>query len=281
MRSKFKAVLILVAFGLIGCGKGDNAQLGESIPITFDSVPKEHQEYLTRDLKVLGGMASGSGDNERFEVGQFSGSAINSWLSPRLRYLIGKNFDYISNLPEPSGSSYRSGSIGKELSQMEQDFYGFNLGAHLYSTGKDTSKVVYVIRVGNQSVDVRTPRVGVVVVSDELFGTTRRILTSPTNSEANSYIRLATILHEARHSDGRGANVTFPHTTCDKTSRGLRCDGSSNGPNGVSSTFLKYAMSVCKKCDDKEQSGLQAVQSEVFSRINANTPKNDVSPESF
>ena len=101
----------------------------------------------------------------------------------------------------------------------------------------------------------------------------------PLDSTPNSWIRLGTILHEARHTDGQGSTATFPHVNCDNGySTKQICDNALNGPNAVAKAFLTYAISLCSSCSQKQLETLRAMQADVKSRVNNAAGIVDITP---
>jgi hypothetical protein len=287
MRKQLIALVVVAGITLGGCGQNQDGTTpfsgGPSMAVKYDSLPSEHQAIVDADLKVLGGLPLSQGDTSVLEVSEFSGRGFTSWLSPRVKYVIGKNYNYATNLPEPSGSYYtyysRTGStLGQELQREDMSTtFAMNVGATIHSASK-TSRVTYTMQVAGDSVSITSPRSGIIGLYDSLFNGSRIIKSSSVTALANSLIRLMTVMHEGRHGDGNGANATFPHTSCQKSSSRI-CDASLNGPNGVSKAFITYGAAICTSCTDRERQGLNAVLGDVSSRIRTDAVQNDVTPE--
>jgi hypothetical protein len=155
-----------------------------------------------------------------------------------------------------------------------------NIGSALYRYGKNNSEVL-TLDVGGQTIYVRSPRVGVIQIGEGLFSSWSVRGTS-SDTLANSLIRLSVLFHEARHSDGNGDNVTFPHAMCPDWhdyAGNYSCDSSSNGPYVVDSIMLKNLRSACVGCSNTEIQTFKAFQADAESRLLPGSTFKDVRPE--
>lgn len=164
-----------------------------------------------------------------------------------------------------------------------------NFGSAIYSATKQTlnsisavGPVEAVMQIGNESIVINSPRVGVLQLG-EIYRHHERIkgFSGDIDSLKNSLLRLSTFFHEARHSDGNGENVGFSHVKCDSGDfRGkVACDDSSNGAYTVSKVVLQSLLSSCSDCDIKEKKEIELWISDLSLRVNSNAKEKDPRPE--
>ena len=166
-----------------------------------------------------------------------------------------------------------------------------NLGASLYLTGKNpkdtgstgsTQRVEYSLTVNDSAYLINTPRVGIIQIGKGLF-TASLIKSSPTDSMANAFIRLAVFFHEARHSDGNGDNAGFPHALC--TSGDYKdhyaCEMNTNGPYAVQATLARLMRDACTDCTADEKEGMRLLMVDYQSRLQPGAQYSDQRPEAL
>lgn len=259
-----------------------------------DSVLISQKELLDLDMERLRQISVtdvSTADLASIGLTQFEGPELVSWVEDRIKYVVGENFSY-STLAKFEGSlNYPKGqtnqiSLGQQssledlLGQSSTVTIMMNLGGLLYSQGKLQSKLVS-IPVAGEKIFINSPRVGVVQIGEGLF-TSWAVEGTPKNSVANSLLRLSTLIHEARHSDGNGDNATFPHARCPlghELAGNYACDNKSNGPYVLNALTLKHFLKTCTNCTNIEKQTIMLFQSDSLSRILPGATDGDTSPE--
>lgn len=94
----------------------------------------------------------------------------------------------------------------------------------------------------------------------------------PVPSKLSSVIRMAKLLHEARHSDGGAEPNTlgFAHVKCPRMhpyEGRYACDRSENGAYGIEVDFLKQFLETCANCTSDELALLQGFILQASQRI--------------
>lgn len=152
-----------------------------------------------------------------------------------------------------------------------------NVGASLYLAGK-YENILYSIKFSEkkfslfrEKVIISSPRIGVVMADKGYLDTRLHFPGYPINSKSNHLSRIATLIHEARHSDGHGVGLSFIHAECPRnhTYQYMRaCDENLNGPYSIGGyAYLELGKLCDKECSniEKEIFKLKAIDS--FSRI--------------
>ena len=103
------------------------------------------------------------------------------------------------------------------------------------------------------------PRTGIILIRNEFFIDHEESPNPDTNSMVNSLIRLGSLFHEARHSDGDRFN--FLHVPCNENDLfPFDCDDTVNGSKGVEFLFYSYAANICGDdyCSEQDREFLLA-----------------------
>lgn len=258
-------------------------------PVSFQydsSVPQEQQDLLNHDLDVLNSVDLPPGtpqDLQTAGIDSFQKSSVNKWLSDRTKIIVGESFN--SNTPAApyapaSGPPVLFSHYGIDASNGVKTVMT-NIGASFYLDGKEKS-AFYEMDVVGESLIVKTPRVGVEQIGEALFST-NRLNGSPSNSMAASMLRLATLFHEARHSDGNGAHAAFPHTQCPsgKYAGYYACETYANGAYSVQAVFATKFYQTCSDCSPAELQALLLVLADYKSRILPGATYKDPTPEGW
>lgn len=200
---------------------------------------------------------------------------------------------------EPSGieKSIARGHILDDIEQMKGSLYSSpdnfinrfradeqsgvvmqNTGTALYSIGKQNGFIIGVkIESGEDkfTVPVSSPRTGIIEIGPVLISKRNQANIINDNAKANSYMRIGTYLHEARHSDGneKSDSLGFMHAYCPKghaLAEKPACDTNINGPYAIGGVYYYETASSCKKskdCSKSEEASLMARAFDSFSRI--------------
>ena len=123
---------------------------------------------------------------------------------------------------------------------------------------------------------------GMVKITHRFFSRTAVAVSDKTSdrygkpSYALKIFRVATLLHEARHSDGSHEVASFAHSTCPAPHPNAgkeSCDRSKNGPYSVDADFISLYLTACKLknlnqvCSEGEIDGLEGFVLEAQSHV--------------
>lgn len=266
MKTKLTAIML----GLV---LSSTAQAAKSnVDIKFSKgISKKERKVMAKDLSVLENLEFHLDADEEtlkiMDLQKLNSETAVKWLEERVQYVI-----------EETASSKLEKNI-----KIEQNFYNFenahidptierptskpsgkgvtvmsNLGAALYYAGKSSKSLFsYPIRVGTfkkESVKLSSPRAGLIMIGPGHFMERFNYDQENKKAEANSYSRLATFFHEARHSDGNGKNLGFFHAVCPDGHdfQGYNaCDRNLNGPYSVGAQMVKEFLKNCDNCSDE------------------------------
>jgi len=283
-------VLMLSILSLVGCQKNNSRGFSTKIGVILDgTVPEDQRDLIDQDLMTLSQVNLSninSNDLQVLGIGSFSGTDLVNWLTTRVNFIVGEDFDYeeqasivgsLNYRPQVFQSSFLSDEL---LAANSLTTIMINIGSALYRYGKNNSRIL-TLDVGGQTLYVKSPRIGVVQIGEGLFSTWSVRGTSK-DTRANSLIRLSVFFHEGRHSDGNGENVTFPHALCpDWHDYGgnYSCDNHSNGPYVVDSIMLRNLQRACVGCSNSEIQTFKAFQADAESRLLPNSVYSDIRPE--
>lgn len=170
-----------------------------------------------------------------------------------------------------------------------------NIGTSLYLHGKVKNELLSIRfhenknRVFKKKLIINSPRIGIIQIGSGLFRADVRPNPLFASAPSNRFHRLATLLHEARHSDGNGKSLGFLHIKCPEGHNyagANACDNSTNGPYVIGAQATVDAIKWCgNNCSPTEITMLRAMALDSFSRVI--TPENqnstnavwDASPE--
>ncbi len=256
--------------------------------ILAPEIPALEQNALAQDLNLIksfnASLSTQENDEFRKKLGitGLDGASLYSWLRERLSYLIGRKLgNYKFALVYPSEQSYGYFKIGNTDDTIGESLTGaVNVGAGLFSYARELinfeKRDQYMrIEIGGKWVDVTTPRVGIMQIGPALFGV--QVNPQKPGAFANSALRIETLFHEARHSDGNriSSSLGFTHIDC-PSDRGVAaelvgkaaCDSSSNGAYTVGAMILRSLYRNCgNRCTDREVEILKAYYLDNVSRV--------------
>lgn len=302
--------IVLAAFSLAACGsssQGDRQDRPAPGPrlvepsgstgaprivdkhfILAPEIPAAQQSSLAQDLAIVENFNASlsAAENQEFRdtlgISGLDGASLYGWLRERLRFMIGRKLtDYNFALVYPAQQSYGYFKIGAEEDSIGENLTGaVNVGAGLFSYAGELANFErrdqYMrMQIAGQWVDVTTPRVGIMQIGPALFG----VMVNPQRPSAfaNSALRIETLFHEARHSDGNraGQSLGFTHINC-PSNRGVAeelvgkaaCDASSNGAYTVGALILRSLYRNCGlRCSEREIEILKAYYLDNVSRV--------------
>jgi hypothetical protein len=267
--------------------------LDSGATIAFDSsISPKNAELIRQDLAALSDMEIEDPDGKIRETlelepsgASLRGSVLVEWIASRVRYFVGEGFNVKDRLasveegfryePRVFGQTQAPGFFSAEdgSANIQDRILAENLGAAIYSAGKKNNQLV-AVEVAGQWILANSPRVGVIRLRDRFFDYTNIKNLRPDAASldtetqrrdqelramAGMFSRLSTLFHEARHSDGNGENVGFPHRECPKkkdsdkkTKKEITCDVHSNGPHEIEhrllAAFIKTVEKLSSEC---------------------------------
>lgn len=234
---------------------------GPRVQMEYDaSVPDDQKDWIENDLENLRQFAFEDQEGkDLLGLDSISPSSIATWLSDRVKYVVGESYNENANVVplelDPTVSSVTVMS---------------NLGGGLYRPVRNNKRFP-TIRVAGQNLKIDTPRVGIIQIGKGHFLPVSAGILSTVGSMGNSLYRLSTLFHEARHSDGNGDNAAFPHVYCPSGDyKGeLACDTNSNGAYAVGVLMLKKLIEGCKRarCSMSDKVALMIIYADEKSRI--------------
>ncbi|MGZ3725875.1 MAG: hypothetical protein ACXWQQ_08740 [Pseudobdellovibrio sp.] len=249
---------------------------GQKKLIVNDLFYLANQTALTPDTKLQGLMGLQSND----------GLTVLNWVANRVTQIVPENFDLKSNIyvandsyfPEPSdlpviNMPTKTPDDGKNGSGPTVSTIMSNIGSGIYYAGK-MQHAMLGLNIDGKKIDMTSPRMGILKVGAGLFQTDL-IIKAPADSVLARVFRISTLVHEARHSDGRGASLGFLHTACPDGHRlagYAACDLSSNGPYTVGAQFMAMMAQSCKECQPSDIEMINKMSADSFDRIVAPAP---------
>ena len=261
----------------------------EAVKFDFDSsVDSKYKQVIEKDLDILAdaGLSDPAG-SDVLAIPDFRNQRLHDWLSDRVKIVVGEYFsEYFTT--EKSGFTYPADNVSPfdGLSPIiEPQVSGVtmkNLGAGAYAQGKEKSRV-YSIDVLGKKLIITTPRVAVVKIGGSLL-TGRIVSGTDYLDDVNSYFRICTYFHEAKHSDGHGSDTGFLHKKCPpghSMSGEYACDKYTNGPYSVARVMLSKFRTICDNCNSKEKKAIDLYIADNASRVLDEPVYADPSPESI
>lgn len=219
-------------------------------------------DHVDPDLQIVTGMPSVDGPH------------MYNWLYNRVKYIIGEDYHiwHRRNALTRRWHKFPNTPLPPFMTKSLESFYGVvimsNTGAELYLRGK-RDKILRGIKLDRKDVYATSPRVGILQVGAGLFRESFQINTE-LNSEANKIKRLATLFHEARHSDGHSEHIGFHHDKCPSGHplSGLNaCETSANGAYTTEAVATKTLLLNCHSCSQEDTTKLQAAVADAYSRV--------------
>lgn len=245
------------------------------------SVPRDQVALLKLDLRYVFASKPSTSNSELLRILEakvVDGPGLFHFLANRVRYVLGADYslhgEHLVQKDEHTFPQTPLPDVASEtLSRVpEIDAHGHvtlaNVGASLYIAGKTNSILLGLVFDGKK-IYASSPRVGIVRVEESMFATDRLVNPQP-RSAANSIVRLSSLFHEARHSDGTGKSTGFLHDLCppehDLADRPA-CEAISNGPYSLGAQVEKHLLEQCSDCSEVEKTQLAANISDSLSRV--------------
>jgi len=257
------------------------------------SIPRDEIELLNTDLVRPMDLVDDIPDfKELLGVGDLSRQSLLGWITERVGYLVAETED-INGLVSQKYEYQNPGilpefEIPKGLTEIplrsspdhlpsRPGVVMSNIGVHIYYRGKEKHTLMDYAFQDSLSpsqktlLAIKSPRVGILQIGKELFS--RRINEGDERALSNSIFRLATLFHEAHHSDGKAKSLGFFHALCPKGSDYNNinaCDSAANGPYHIEALFIRQAILACqleKTCSDDEIERLAYIGVDLESRV--------------
>jgi len=255
----------------------------EVLNIRFSSgVRSEEKKMILSDLSYLkrGVFQDPSGEVSRvMKLPQVSGQTLEAWLAKRVFFILDEahpvNQSVVGTLAsDVEYDAYYDAMATVSLNPGEVKIGKImeNIGTALYRMGKDMGDL-YSFRIdGVGKIAVNTPRVGILQIGPLYFNQVIEDDELPVESLLfiKSLNRLSTLFHEARHSDGLGKSLGFPHVRCPKGhayENKMACDLPSNGSYRIGAMILDSAQKGCEKCSEGQKDALKILRNDSLHRI--------------
>ncbi len=231
-------------------------------------IPSDYIDLLKNDLQQLSSLLSEKSEGDQslksiMGLEQLSPSELTSWLTQRIGYIVGEDFDPSRDFSALGAHQYPNPSTFPSFDQEddvplsssgELIIVMANLGAAQYLIGK-SQRQLYGLNFDDgfeqNIVPLTSARIGLVKIGAGLFHQKLNFDRNDLSAEVNSIMRLATLFHEARHSDGNGETLGFFHTVCPRGHKyqgRSACDKNLNGPYMLDALLIEKMMKSCKSC---------------------------------
>ncbi len=251
------------------------------------SVPKEQRKQLVQDMYYMANQPWAA-DTKLLQLMGLSsndGLTVLNWVDNRVRYVIPENFELndksiyqvsdnyfpmpseTPTFEQPTNTPDTGGSTSTVKTVMS------NIGGAVYVIGKMQHSVLG-LKIDDKKIPVTSTRIGILKVGSGLFAADQLLKVS-NDSEVARHFRLGTLVHEARHSDGRGTSAGFLHAICPAGHRlagYAACDRSSNGPYSVGAQFEFMTLQNCKTCSESDKELLNKMAADSYDRVISSQP---------
>ena len=207
-----------------------------------------------------------------------SPAGLQSWMEDRVQYILKGDFDFKTHLyysnrsfeyPNPSiMPDDRTGqpSLIATTASTASNIVMANMGTAVYAMGKRDGQLLTVNVPGIGYVSVTSPRTGILEIGPGMFPE----WSQGVQESVINIFRIATLFHEARHSDGNGKSLGFMHFKCppghDYAGQ-YACDVGLNGAYTVGAMLFKNLMNTCTDCTPGSMATLRFLYRDVASRI--------------
>ncbi len=237
-----------------------------------DKIDDATAAQVIGDFARLASMSFNSSPSDDYKL-VFGSDSISvdyllGWLKERVSYLLDEGFSSKDLVILYSDYSYGDISVKPGSGDSSVMLLAINLGSAIYSVGKNFSKLIGVPFNG-RVISVDSPRTGVV----QLAGGLKMMQQLNFGELVNSFVRLETLFHEGRHSDGHGANLGFHHVICPDYlgayAGSLACDVAVNGSYAVGAAVLNEFAKNCKgsECDSRSLEIMRLLVADSKSRL--------------
>ncbi len=154
-----------------------------------------------------------------------TGESLLDWFEDKIQFLLDETFGY-----------------------LDASVRGVNLSSSFLNVYRNPFSIFEI--PGHGLVEINSQKVGVAQLGAPFF----KIFVGQEKSDTIKQI--ATLFHEARHSQGRGASFGFQHIPCPEGHRDVGkfyCDPCNNGAYTIQKLFFDSALAGCDECSDMEK----------------------------
>ena len=197
----------------------------DTAPFQFSSaVPADQSTALLSDVVGFSKLELDQADPQLYSMMGITRDAktdvhsqLISWVKDRVHIIVEESFDVNSSIVKIKPLVYPNSNLvapAFSLRDSGAEVLMSNLGGEIYAFGKDNKVLLGVKIQGLGTVTLNSPRVGILQIGSGMFS---QFQPDPTNGLTNAYgeiSRLSVLFHEARHSDGNGASLSFSHSLC-------------------------------------------------------------------
>ncbi len=308
----FRQFFLLISLGLgslfgINCSRSssiEQVETGRSIgKIKFDDrISRRYFRLMAEDLERIGSVPLKPHSIRNAQIKHLMGlddvspESLRNWLEVRVSHVLGENFPHHS-----------LGQVGfvQETSLTPVSMTAMmNMGAHFFYEYFWKIGKKYILNIpGHGRVSIESPRTGVIQLGAGHFMRSDGEENENFGNIAYSLIRLSTLYHEARHSDGNSksqwfgmndpiiknqnlwdqlfpgedpalvmktGSLTFRHVKCPPVLKlyagKYACDFNQNGPYTVGAEFLQAILNSCRMCSVKDREVLNTSMLDSYYR---------------
>lgn len=253
------------------------------------------QEDLNKLAKLLASPSVVDQElKEVMDVSTLDASTLKEWLTERIGWIVPEDFDPMREFYSTKAVSYplpfTFPTFDEEQVTPVPESNAMitvmaNIGAAQYLIGKSKRQLFafkFSDEFGAEEIPMNSPRQGVVKIGQGLFHPKLNYASEDMSRDVNSIMRLATLFHEARHSDGQGESLGFFHAVCPtghKYQGKSVCDKNLNGPYMLDGLLIKKLMASCEQCSQEEKAFLTNQSEESLSRVLTSYFVSDYTPE--
>jgi hypothetical protein len=247
------------------------------------AVPKDQRKQLVQDMYYMANQPWVSDTKllQLMDLTSNDGLTVLNWIDNRVRYVVPETFELndktiyqisdnyfptpseVPSFEQPANTPSDGGSGGNKVMTIMS-----NYGGAVYVIGKMQHSLLGV-KIDDKKIPVTSTRIGILKVGSGLFAADQ-LLKVTNDSEVARHFRLATLVHEARHSDGRGTSAGFLHAICPEGHRlagFAACDRNSNGPYTVGAQFEFMTLQNCKACSETDKEMLNKMAVDSYDRV--------------
>jgi len=290
----------LVSVILSGCGGGSNSCPSESFKlgdIEVDSCfDTRSAQTLKKDWEFFNDLnIEGAGGDEKRDFivadiknlleidGPLTHTNIEDWLFSRVNHIVPPNYNFKKVKSSDKSFRYENPTAiphedimikVEDIQDNQKEFREMgvlmmNIGGLVYLSGKKEG-VLYEMELNSgKNVEIKSPRAGVIIPGSQFKDFTKAEAKQGDN-KAIKILRLATLWHEARHSDGNGASLGLLHDKCpnDHPAKGeYICENKRNGPYHIGAKMMRLMGNICSDCTTAENELLDELYLDSLGRI--------------
>jgi hypothetical protein len=210
--------------------------------LVSSAVPDNQMSRIQADIDYLKTLDFSKADPDLLSlmgITTATPDTLLAWLETRVHYLVDENLNtdtamapvanstfvfpnpgilpVIEEAPStPATSTSTSTSNSTTNSTHESDVVTvmLNIGGGIYLEGKFENKLMGLAIPGFGTIEVTSPRAGIIQVGAGMFAQLLPDDSLTPDSKPYITLRLSTLFHEAHHSDGNGTSLGFVHAIC-------------------------------------------------------------------